>query len=276
MRGCSKVVGFLFFNLLAASALAGPAVLIEDSERRKSDQRIESDVQAEPDWNRSDALSEPERSPASVPEAPAYFDPGLKTDESKEEVAPAEEVIEPRQSRRRQRRGPNVGRSNFRADDGYANVAELRRQRRVGAGASFMGRAGFVGLDVELNIHENHSLLASVGGGPGYTGVSLGYKAVPFHSSWHPSFSGAVSAWTSESENFRSGGAIPAFFRPKSEQNLNPRLRAIYLVPGFGIQNVQILGHGAGGMIFAEALFFVDVSTLGVQPLGSVGAKYFF
>lgn len=44
--------------------------------------------------------------------------------------------------------------------------------KRLGVGASFMGRAGFVGLEAELNLLEEHSALVAVGGGPGYRSFS--------------------------------------------------------------------------------------------------------
>lgn len=280
MRGCSKPgIGWALLLALAAGAPAAhAAVLIEEGPPIRDEGRIESDVQAEADWNRPDSGEGGPSVPARAPAAAPFEDEG--TPAGRPALSePADET--PRQSRRRGDRrrtdnSPLVGRADNRMENPYRDVNELRRTRRVGVGASFLGRAGFIGLDAELNLVADHSLLASVGGGPGYTGVSMGYKWTPFTSRWHPSFSAAMAGWVSESENFRDGATLPSFFRPKSGQTDDPRLRAVYLIPAVGLQSLQLRGPGVGGMIFAEALFFVDVSTLAVQPLGSVGAKYFF
>lgn len=279
MRGCFKAIRWRRFCLGAILWLplsATAAVLIEEGPPVRDDGGVESDVRAESEWNRTGDL--PVEVP--VPREPAS-DASPEIDE-RDVLAPknideAGEPPAPRQSRRRrERRSPQIGRSDTRLDQGYADIGELRRTRRVGVGASFLGRAGFIGLDTELNLAAEHSALASIGGGPGYTGVSLGYKWTPFTSRWHPSFGGAVAGWVSESENFRNGATVPAFFRPRSGQEGESRLRAVYVIPSVGLQSLQTRGPGVGGMIFAEALFFVDVSTLAVQPLGSVGARYFF
>lgn len=271
MRGCSKSVG-LMLAIVLSGGTAFAAVLIDEGPPVQDNQRIESDTQAESEWNRpGSGFEAPSRAPAEAPseEVGSPLRPSMS--ESADEVTPP-------QTRRRVRRqnAPEVGRADSRLQNPYGDIGELRLKRRVGVGASFLGRAGFIGLDAELNLMPAHSLLASLGGGPGYTGVSMGYKWTPFTSRWHPSFSMAMSSWVSESENFRNGGTIPSFFRPNSGQASDPRLRAVYMIPAIGIQSLQINGPGVGGMIFAEALFFTDVSTLAVQPMGSVGAKYFF
>lgn len=271
MRGCSKSGFVLALVLVFSGVSVHAAVLIEEGPPVHDNQRIESDDQGVAEWNRPGSGGEaPSRVPAEAPMQ--EITPNARPEMSE----PTEST--PRETRRKIRRqnSPQIGRGDNRMENPYSDVAELRRTRRVGVGASFLGRAGFIGLDAELNLLPDHSFLASLGGGPGYTGVSVGYKWTPFTSRWHPSFSMAMSSWVSESENFRDGATLPSFFRPKSGQTSDPRLRAIYLVPAIGIQSLQIRGPGVGGMIFAEALLFTETSTFAVQPLGSVGAKYFF
>ena len=158
----------------------------------------------------------------------------------------------------------------------WNSVFDFRRERKVGVGTSFLGRAGFVGLDAELNLLPEHSLLASIGGGPGYMGTSVGWKWTPLHGTWHPTISMAVSSWTADDKSLNRQESIPQFFSANSRSSSDERLRQIFLVPAVGIQTIKLGGESAGAQFFVEALLFTDISTFALKPLGSVGAKYFF
>lgn len=285
MRGCSKLSFRLFIGLVLSTvciqALAAPAVLIEENRSRGRNHRIESDIQAEPEWNRE--VESQHRGPASESGSPSSSDtqfmdrtPIDQSPQIQNPEAGGNDSLQP-QTRRRIQRSPLVGRTSIDGKSmGFPTASELRKSRRMGIGPSFLGRAGFIGLDAELNVHTNHSVLASVGGGPGYNAASLGYKWLPFSGRWHPTFSLSMASWLAESDAFKSETAIPAFFRAKPGQSADERLRQVYLIPGIGIQALQLQGPGVGGMIFAEFLFFADVSTFALSPIGSVGARYFF
>lgn len=259
MRGCSKAPWVFIFGLAlvgSVQAVAGPAVLIEDDRRDRRMDRIESDVQAEPEWNRPES-SEGSRFPASTP--------------SSGENQGTESEERPLRERNFSRRPPRI-----QSTEKWSSLAELRARRRVGVGASFLGRAGFIGLDAELNLHPQHSLIASIGGGPGYDGASVGYKWTIFDGSWHPTMSFALAGWSADDLRLNHESAIPAFFRPNPGQPASDPVRQIYFIPGVGLQTLQLAGDGVGGMIFVEVLLFTELPTFAVSPTGSVGAKYFF
>lgn len=273
MHECSKwqrrliFCGILLFAGLVRAA--GPAVLIEDAEKRRQIETVDSETQGEADWNREDADFD-DRAPASVtpadntnlaprPEVPVL----VPVNEDDGVQAPYED-IEP------------VPRSTRRRIESFQSLSQFRMKRRMGVGASFMGRAGFVGLDAELNLHPSHSLLASVGGGPGYRGSSVGYKWTPFEGSWHPTASLAFANWNTDDRRLHHESAIPAFFRPNPGQPDDQAIQQLYLVPALGLQALKISGESVGGMVFVEFLFFAKIPTFALSPIGSVGAKFFF
>lgn len=258
MRVCSS----LAFLLVASSAFAGPAVLIEESRKGRDVEVIESTTEAQPEWNRPVYHEESEQiSPSRTPASERKAAPTENFDSEESE------------------RAPTVGRRRLiyppgHSSESFSSIFELRRRKRLGVGASFMGRAGFVGLDAELNLTEENSAIVSVGGGPGYSGTSVGWKWTPLHGTWHPTASMAVSSWVTDESARATGESIPAFFN--SEQGSDDRTRQVYLVPAFGMQTMKLSGESAGAQLYVEVLLFTRIPTFDLKPLGSVGAKYFF
>ena len=164
--------------------------------------------------------------------------------------------------------------------ESWSTIFEFRERRKVGVGASFLGRSGFVGLETELNLLPEHSMLASIGGGPGYKGTSIGWKWTPLHGKWHPTLGMSMAAWTADDASLNGSESIPSFFSSKGDSKSDVRLRQIYFIPSVGLQTIKLEGEGAGAQFFVEVLLFARVagtnSTFALQPLGSVGAKYFF
>lgn len=159
--------------------------------------------------------------------------------------------------------------------DSFASASELRQKRRMGVGASFFGRAGFVDLDVEMNVHPNHSVITSIGGGPGYSGMAVGYRWIPLSGRWNPTIGISMAGWRGNRQQITAEGSIPDFFAQKDEAN-GQSLQNVYLIPSIGIESIQLSGPGAGGAFFAEALIFSRIPSFEIRPLGSVGARFYF
>lgn len=264
MPGCSRSGLLVIMLLWAGCAFAAPAVLIEQRDEKSAVEPIESENQGEPEWNRPDLPEETERKPAAiVPERPIEARP-----EDMDDVVPPYEELGPSSQNRRP-----LEPEQFQS---FASLSEFRLHRRVGVGGAFLGRAGFIGMDVELNVHASHSVLASVGGGPGYNAAAVGYKWTPFEGRWHPTFGVSMAGWTADDLRLNRETTIPEFFRPRSGQANETKLRQVYLIPSLGLQTVQLSGPGVGGLLFVEVLFFAALPTFDLRPIGSVGAKYFF
>lgn len=160
----------------------------------------------------------------------------------------------------------------------YLSVEAMRSDRRVGVGVETFGRLGAIGLNVELNYGPSDSATAGIGGGPGYSSVSLGGKHVFGGARFSPYATLSFTRWSAGSGG-RLDGTTPAYLEGRfltDQEKESGRFAKNFLVPGIGAQFNQLEGPSAGAALFAEVIFMVEASTMDYVPTGALGALYFF
>lgn len=160
----------------------------------------------------------------------------------------------------------------------YESLSDLRSHRRVGIGVEGLGRLGMMGLDVEMNFGDMDSATAGIGGGPGYNGLSLGWKHFFGGMSVSPYAGFALSRWSSGGGSSIEG-TTPRYLQDKfltDEEKNTGKFGKNFFVPSIGLQYFELQGPSAGAALFAEILMLVDASTMDQAPTAALGALYYF
>lgn len=251
-----KVVIFLILVVFVFSTrvgfAAGPAVLIEDKDTPVAVGTIESTDTATSDWN----------SP-TVHQSPSSSGSSRDWQDRSKPISQGRSIMEIYENQE------------------FKNFDQLRKKRRVGAGAVLGGSIGMMGLQLELNITEVLSGLLQFGGGPQYSsfgflgrynGTEIGnYPIVPI-------FSAGVSSWSG-----RGDGSLeksnPSYLASKylsQEERKTGRFSKAFLVGGAGLQFNQLFGPLTGLSAFASVDLVVDLIEVSPTPVGSVGTTFYF
>lgn len=161
-----------------------------------------------------------------------------------------------------------------------ADALELRRTRKVGIGASFMGPAGVAGILMEINFTPENSFVGGFGVGSDFQAFHLQVKHV-FGGSWvSPYASAGLAHWyTAGGGQGKVDHTEPGFLGDRmlsDDQLRRGNFHETLVFPSFGLQYHQLSGQFAGMSVFVEVVGLVDINSMVLVPTGSGGMLFYF
>ena len=157
----------------------------------------------------------------------------------------------------------------------YSSNTEMKNFKKVGIGLTAGGATGVLGLNGEVNLDGNESLVIGLGTGQSYGTFTVGWKH-NFEAQYLSPYSKlSYSKWFNSSG--RSATDSDVLKRLFSDQELQEgRFDANFLVGGFGLEYNQLEGDMAGVNFFGELIMMEEVSKSVFVPTGGVGLIYYY
>ena len=160
-----------------------------------------------------------------------------------------------------------------------ADAFELRRSRKVGVGASFLGPTGVAGIVAEINFTPENSFVGGFGMGSDFQAFHLQVKHV-FGGSWlSPYASAGLAHWYTTGEKGQMDHTEPGFLGDRmlsDDQLRRGEFHETLIFPTVGLQYNQLSGDFAGTSVFVEVVGLIDIGSMILVPTGSAGFLYYF
>ena len=132
---------------------------------------------------------------------------------------------------------------------------------------------------LELNFQPQNSFLAGYGGGPGYTAFQFQWRHVFLSQKFSPYTGIGYARWNSASNKENLKETTPSVLSgrlltddEKAEGNFGMDL----LTPNIGVLYHTLNGPYTGLAYFGELTLLVRTSKLTPNPMGSLGAIFYF
>lgn len=159
----------------------------------------------------------------------------------------------------------------------YNSNLDLKKHKKFGVGVSLGGANGVLGLNTELNLDPQNTLVLGLGTGPSYGS---------FNALWKYNFEGAYlspyaklgySKWFSSSGSGGSAQDSDILKRIFSTKDLKANnFDADFAVTSFGVEYNQLEGELSGTNFYGEMVLMTEVKSAKVIPAGAVGMIYFY
>lgn len=161
----------------------------------------------------------------------------------------------------------------------FSSTQELRTRRRVGLGLQTMGSTGMLGMMLELNFQPQNSFLAGYGGGPGYNAFNFQWRHLFLGEQFSPYTGIGYARWNSASNDENLKETTPSALGGKlltDEEKAQGRFGIDLVTGNLGVMYQTLRGPYTGLGYFGEITLLMRTSKLTPNPLGSLGAIYYF
>ncbi len=158
----------------------------------------------------------------------------------------------------------------------YSSNLKLREDRKIGLGTQLGGGLGVAGLDLEINVDAENSVVAGVGTGTGYG---------TFQVLWRHSFEGPYltpyttagwSRWYNSSSPSEYKNSLILDRVLNDSDRASGRFGVDFLTVSAGMQYHQLSGDLMGLSFFAEFALLSAFSNPSIIPTGTLGSIYYF
>jgi hypothetical protein len=159
------------------------------------------------------------------------------------------------------------------------NGMDMRKMRRVAIGVQAAGNLGFGGALLELNFSPSWGFVAGIGGGEGFQTYEIGAKYVLGGEKFLPYLALDYAHWATINKTGyieRTNPSIVGDHLLTADERATGGFQKNLLIPGFGMQYVQLDGEWAGSSVFAELNILMDIGDFLVAPTGTIGFLYYF
>lgn len=167
--------------------------------------------------------------------------------------------------------------SIFKVDESthYENNFALRDARKIGLGLAAGGALGLYGLNIEINFEDINGAVVGVGGGRGYSTVSMAWKHVFLGDTIAPYTTLGFAHWyNSGQEKYRDSEIIDRVLTKK--EKTSGKFSADFITGALGLQYTHLNGRWAGTSLYAEVVLLGETESATLVPTGLVGAGYYF
>ena len=153
---------------------------------------------------------------------------------------------------------------------------KLRDERKIGLGSQIGGGLGVAGLDLEINVDSENSVIAGVGSGTGYG---------TFQVLWRHSFEGQYltpyttagwSRWYNSSSTSEYKNSLILDRVLNDSDRASGRFGVDFLTVSAGMQYHQLSGDLMGLSFFADFTLLSAISNPSIVPTGTLGSIYYF
>ena len=153
---------------------------------------------------------------------------------------------------------------------------KLRDERKIGLGSQIGGGLGVAGLDLEINVDSENSVIAGVGSGTGYG---------TFQVLWRHSFEGQYltpyttagwSRWYNASSTSEYKNSLILDRVLNDSDRASGRFGVDFLTVSAGMQYHQLSGDLMGLSFFADFTLLSAISNPSIVPTGTLGSIYYF
>lgn len=158
----------------------------------------------------------------------------------------------------------------------YSSNLDLKGHKKFGFGTSVGGAAGMFGLNAELNLEPENTLVIGLGTGPSYGTFNILWKNNVEARYLSPYTKVGYSKWFSAggSGSAADSGVLRQIF---SEQDLRAgKFGADFFVASIGAEYNQLEGELSGVNFYGELVMLTEVRTARLVPSGAVGITYFY
>ena len=153
---------------------------------------------------------------------------------------------------------------------------DRRNSKHVGAGISVVGPLGVAGLNLELLLTRDTSLIGGFGSGGGFQSYTVQLKHVLGGRTLLPYVAGGYARWYNFGQEGKELGNVnPSYLRTKllnESQKRSGIFTEHLLYPALGAQYVL----DSGSSIYAEALYLLDIIDIKAVPTATIGYTYYF
>lgn len=158
----------------------------------------------------------------------------------------------------------------------YSSNLKLREDRKIGLGTQLGGGLGVAGLDLEINVDSENSVIAGAGSGTGYG---------TFQVLWRHSFEGSYltpyttagwSRWYNSSSTSEYKNSLILDRVLNDSERASGRFGVDFLTVSAGMQYHQLSGDLMGLSFFAEFALLSALSNPSIVPTGTLGSIYYF
>jgi len=160
----------------------------------------------------------------------------------------------------------------------FDRAQRMKSQRKVGLGLSAAGVHGLAGVNLELNLRPELSILGGAGLSKGFNSFNAQVKRSFFGNDITPYGALGYAHWMSSGKG-EVDETLPSFLSDKflNKDELSSGDFTESLIYGsLGLQFYQLTGDWVGLSLYAEAVLIMDIDDVEFAPTFSIGSTYYF
>ena len=160
----------------------------------------------------------------------------------------------------------------------FDRAQRMKAMRKIGTGVSVAGVHGLLGLNLELNLRPEISVLGGVGLSKGFHSFNGQIKRSFVGNDITPYVALGYAQWVSKDKG-KVNDTVPSFLNDKfldTDERLSGKFSESLMYGSLGLQFYQLTGDWVGLSLYAEAILIMDIDDVEFAPTFSVGSTYYF
>lgn len=162
----------------------------------------------------------------------------------------------------------------------FVSSLDLRQTKRVAIGLQGMGRAGLLGLSLDLNLNGNNTAGGFVGGGQGFNSFGFGWRRYFSGISFTPFIGVSVSRWYNASEKPKSvSNSTPSYLANtllNADEKTSGKYALNIFAPSAGLQYFFLDGDWKNSSLLGELVMLRPIDRSSQVISAAFGYAYTF
>lgn len=158
----------------------------------------------------------------------------------------------------------------------YTNNLHLQKDRKVGVGVGLGGLSGSIGMNIQLNLEQDQSVLLGFGQGRDYSTFHALWKYSLEGQYFTPYYSAGLSHWyNSQIKNISRTSHVLDSVLSESVRRTG-QFNVDFIVGSLGVQYNQLDGDWVGAGFYFEFNLMAALNNSSIVPNASIGTIYYF